>query len=188
MMSPGTVLLGAGVVTLLLYRASGADYRLTALNAGRAVLVSAAALLPTLIMVQIFVNSGLNTAGLDAMPTFIAHLLAAWLGPVWLIVSPLVGALTAFIVGSSTVSTLTMAPVQASVAEHLAIPVDVAMAQQISGANAGNIIAIHNVVAASTVVKLHHQEGRIIRRTILFVGIYLLCSIIGTFLLLLALQ
>ncbi len=111
------------------------------------------------------------------MPNYIAHSFATLLAPVWIGVAPFIGTITAFIVGSSTVSTLTMSPVQASVAAQLGIPLDFAMAQQISGANAGNMIAIHNVVAASTVVELHHQEGRVIRRTIFFVGLYLLCSI-----------
>lgn len=184
LMSPGSVLLVAGVSALLLYRASLQDVKVSSQNALQTVLISAMALLPTLIMVQIFVNSGINSNGLGSMPTYIAQALAISLGPIWLAVAPFIGAITSFIVGSSTVSTLTMSPVQASVASQVGIPLDVAMAQQISGANAGNIIAIHNVVAASAVVKLHHQEGKIIRHTIGLVGVYLVFSVIGAAILL----
>ena len=179
LMSPGTVLVLVALLTLVLYRSNFDDLKVSGKNALRTAGLSAMALLPTLIMVQIFVNSGLNDQLLPSMPNFIARTFAEVFAPVWLAVSPFVGTITAFIVGSSTVSTLTMSPVQASVAAQVGIPLDVAMAQQISGANAGNVIAIHNVVAAATVVELHHQEGRIIRRTIAFTGLYLVCSAIS---------
>lgn len=184
LLSPGTVLAVVALIVLLMYRATKHDIRVSGLSALRTVGISAMALLPTLIMVQIFVNSGLNHSELASMPHYLARTMAEILGPVWLGVSPIIGALTAFIVGSSTVSTLTMSSVQASVAGQLGLPVDVAMAQQVSGANAGNVIAIHNVVAASAVVGLHHQEGRIIRHTIVVVGIYIACSVAGVVVLL----
>lgn len=178
LMSPGTVLCLVALVAAVMYRQSRQDFRKSLDQTARTVALSALALVPTLVMVQIFVNSGLNSSGLVSMPNYIAHAFAEYLAPIWVMASPIIGTLTAFIMGSSTVSTLTMSPVQASVAAQLGIPIDMAMAQQISGANAGNIIAIHNVVAAATVAGLHHQEYRIIRHTMPMVGVYLLCSIL----------
>lgn len=179
LMSPGTVLCLVGLLTAIVYRQNIIQFARTVESSLKTVAISAMALVPTLVMVQIFVNSGLNNSGLESMPNYIALVFAEYLAPVWIVVSPVVGTITAFIMGSSTISTLTMSPVQASVATQLNIPVDVAMAQHISGANAGNIIAIHNVVAAATVAGLHHQEYRIIRHTIPMVGIYLLCSVLA---------
>jgi len=184
LLSPGTVLALAAVVVIAMYRLHPKKISITLWHASSKVLLTALALVPTLIMVQIFVNSGINEAGLVSMPNYIAYLFAANFAPLWIALSPLVGTITSFIMGSTTVSTLTMSPVQASVASQLGIPVDVAMAQQLSGANAGNMIAIHNVVAASAVAGLHHQEYRIIRHTLPAVGLYLLSSVIGAIVLL----
>lgn len=178
LMSPGTVLVLVALLTLLIYRSKSSDFRVSVTSAMKSVGLSALALIPTLIMVQIFVNSGINNSSLASMPNYIAHVFAEYFAPVWVAVSPIVGTLTAFIMGSSTVSTLTMSPVQLSVAQSLHIPAEFAMAQQIAGANAGNVIAIHNVVAALTVVELHHQEGRVIRRTLPVALFYLFCSIV----------
>jgi lactate permease len=60
-----------------------------------------------------------------------------------------------------------MGPVQASIAEMTHLPLILVLALQMVGAAAGNIIAIHNVVAASTVVGLAHREGLIMRRLIM---------------------
>lgn len=184
LLSPGTVLVLVAIFTLIIYRSKLADFKVSGRNALRAAGLSALALLPTLMMVQIFVNSGINHSDLVSMPNYIARTFSDIFAPIWVMVSPILGTITAFIVGSSTISTLTMSPVQASVATQVGLPLDFAMAQQISGANTGNLIAIHNVVAASTVVELHHQEGRIIRRTILLTGVYLICSIAAALVLL----
>lgn len=176
--SPGTTLMVVALATGLLFK----NRLRVLLTAGeqtvRTVVATGVALISTLIMVQIFANSGLNHAGLQSIPVYIAEALAHTLGPVWLAVAPFLGMLAAFIMGSSTISTLTMSPVQYSVATQLHIPLDMAMAQQVSGANAGNMIAIHNVVAASAVSGLHHQEGRIIRHTLPIAFLYLACTIV----------
>lgn len=184
MMSPGTVLVLVSLIVFVMYKSSREDVKVSTLKALRSVGLSAMALVPTLIMVQTFVNSGINDSSLASMPNYIARVFADYFAPVWVVFSPLIGTLTAFIMGSSTVSTLTMSPVQMDVANALNIPPEFAMAQQIAGANAGNVIAIHNVVASLTVVELHHQEGRVIRRTIVFALMYLVCSVIAATLLL----
>ena len=55
---------------------------------------------------------------------------------------------------------------QFGVAENLGISSALILAGQAIGAAAGNMIAIHNVVAASATVGLLGQEGTIIRKTI----------------------
>lgn len=182
--SPGTILLLVAVLTLVLH---GVKWRVVAKSSRetmRATGLATLALVPTLIMVQIFANSGLNDNGLLSMPNYIAKSFAEALGPIWLAVAPLLGTLTAFITGSSTVSSLTIAQIQYGVAVQLNLPTDLALAQQISGANAGNVIAIHNVVAASAVAGMHHQEGRVIRHTMPVVLIYLTCTVIVSLLVL----
>lgn len=176
--SPGTILLLAAGMSALLFRGQFTTLRFAVGKMFRSILPAAIALIATLVMVQIFVNSGHNTSGLASMPVYIAEALVRTFGFAWLAVAPFLGTIAAFIMGSSTVSTLTMAPVQYTVALDLGLQPEMVLAQQISGANAGNTIAVHNVVAASTVTGLYHQEGRIIRHTLPVALCYIVCSVI----------
>lgn len=165
--SPGIVLCVAAICAAI---AGGRSLRplITASHqASRTVLVAMLALIPTLILVQIFSNSGHTTAELPAMPVYIGSALAATFGHIWPVFAPLLGTIGAFIAGSATVSTLTMGPVQAAIASDAGLPLIMILALHMIGAAAGNIIAIHNVVAASTVVGLAHQESRIMRALLL---------------------
>lgn len=177
--SPGTLLLIAAIIGLLLGRVSWRQTGQAFGQTGQLVVISAMALVPTLIVVQVFINSGINSAELAAMPAYIGERLADVFGGYWLVIAPVVGAIGAFIAGSSTVSTLTMSPIQYDVALSAKFDPEFILAQQLSGASAGNMIAIHNIVAASTVVGLYHQEGRVIRRLLWVVGVYLILSVIG---------
>ena len=73
----------------------------------------------------------------------------------------------AFIAGSNAVSNLMLAEFQFSVAQTLGLSTAMMVALQAVGAAAGNMIAIHNVVAASATVGLLGREGATIRKTIL---------------------
>ena len=69
---------------------------------------------------------------------------------------------------------------QFGVAERLAISGALIVSLQGVGAAAGNMIAIHNVVAASATVGLLGQEGNILRKTIIPTIYYvLLAGILG---------
>ena len=87
------------------------------------------------------------------------------------------GALGAFIAGSNTVSNLMFAAFQHGVAARLAISSSMIVALQAVGAAAGNMIAIHNVVAASATVGLLGREGATLRKTVLPMIYYL--TVIG---------
>ncbi|NLA42897.1 L-lactate permease [Candidatus Saccharibacteria bacterium] len=171
--SPGTILLLAAMLGSYIQSRSLRPAGAAFVNGLRTAAISAFALIPTLIMVQVFTNSGNNSAGIEAMPIYIGEVLARFSGEAWLIFSPLLGSLGAFIAGSATVSSLTMASVQESVALSSGLPVVLVLAMQVLGAVAGNIIAIHNVVAAAAVVGLAHREGIIIRRVLPATVVYI---------------
>jgi lactate permease len=107
--------------------------------------------------------------------------MATWVaenvGNVWPLFAPTIGALGAFIAGSNTVSNLMFSLFQHGVATQLAISGAMVVALQAVGAAAGNMIAIHNVVAASATVGLLGQEGATLRKTILPTLYYL--AIVG---------
>ena len=113
---------------------------------------------------------------LPSMPIAMAQWVASTVGDVWPLFAPLIGALGAFIAGSNTVSNLMFSLFQFSVAEGLALSGALIVALQAVGAAAGNMIAIHNVVAASATVGLLGQEGATLRRTIIPTIYYVLMA------------
>lgn len=174
--SPGTILLIGAIFTAFFIGRSPKPLLLANKQALATTASALTALIPTIIMVQIFSNSGINTAGLASMPVYIGNVMADIFGNLWAGAAPTLGALGAFISGSSTVSTLTMSPIQYSIAVDTGLPIVIILALQMVGAAAGNIIAIHNVVSVSTVVGLAHREGMIIRKLILPTTIYLIVA------------
>jgi lactate permease len=104
---------------------------------------------------------------LDSMPIVMAQWVSINVGQVWPLFAPTIGALGAFIAGSNTVSNLMFVLFQYGVAQNLGVSTAMVIALQAVGAAAGNMIAIHNVVAASATVGLLGQEGPTLRRTLL---------------------
>ncbi|MGL5472304.1 MAG: L-lactate permease [Shewanella sp.] len=134
----------------------------------------------TIPMVRIFINSGINSADLASMPVTTANFAAGLVGEAFPMLSATVGALGAFIAGSNTVSNMMFSQFQFEVAQTLTISSVVIIALQAVGAAAGNMIAIHNVVAASATVGLLGREGATLRKTVLPTLYYLvLTGIIG---------
>ena len=101
------------------------------------------------------------------MPVAMAEAVASSVGGVYPLFAPMVGALGAFIAGSNTASNLMLSQFQFNTAELLGISGALIVAAQSVGAAAGNMIAIHNVVAASATVGLLGREGITLRKTIL---------------------
>jgi lactate permease len=128
----------------------------------------------TVPMVRVYINSDVNGVGILSMPLAMAEWVAGNVGQVWPLFAGVIGALGAFIAGSNTVSNLMFSTFQYGVAERLAMSTVIIVALQAVGAAAGNMIAIHNVVAASATVGLLGREGATLRKTILPTIYYLL--------------
>ncbi|MBY6196155.1 L-lactate permease [Vibrio hangzhouensis] len=134
----------------------------------------------TIPMVRIFINSGVNSAELASMPVTTANFASALVGEAFPALSATIGALGAFIAGSNTVSNMMFSQFQFEVAQTLTISTTAVIALQAVGAAAGNMIAIHNVVAASATVGLLGREGLTLRKTIIPTFYYLVVTgIIG---------
>lgn len=182
--SPGGILVVVVLATFFLHgmklRKLGA-----AVRESSGVLLSAGfVLLFTVPMVRILINSGVNSADLASMPVLMARWVANSVGGVYPLLAPSIGALGAFIAGSNTVSNMMFSQFQFGVASSLSISSALMVAVQAIGAAAGNMVAIHNVVAASATVGLLGREGRILRKTIwptlyylLFTGVIALLAI-----------
>lgn len=171
--SPGTVMIIASLISVALFRMRGSDYGRAWAISGRTMLAAAPALLLAVPMVQVFINSG--SEGVASMPITLAEGMAAATGASWPLFAPIVGALGAFIAGSNTVSNMMFALFQFSAAQGIGLDlagITVVVVLQAVGGAAGNMVCVHNVVAASAVVGLTDREGDIIRKTLITMAYY----------------
>jgi lactate permease len=162
---PGTIFVIVSVITFFLHRMNTADYRRAWSDSIRTTLTASVALIFTVPMVQVFLNSGDGAASLEAMPKVLAGGVANAVGDAWPLFSTFIGGIGAFIAGSNTISNMTFAQFQWLVAGKIGVDPQWIVALQAVGGAAGNIICIHNVVAASAVVGLVGREGAVIRKT-----------------------
>jgi lactate permease len=163
--SPGTVLAIAALIALISLKGDGKALKKATQETLGSVKNASIALCFTLAVVQIFSNSANSAVGIG-MPNYLADIVSSVFQGNWLAIAPFLGELGAFITGSATVSTLTFSPIQYQVATSVGLNPTVVLAQQVIGGAAGNMICIHNVVAAAAVVGLTGQEGNIIRKTL----------------------
>ena len=173
---PGGILLMVVLVTALLHRMRLGELKAAFGESSRTLLGAGFVLIFTIPMVRILINSGVNAADMVSMPVAMAQLVADGVGGIYPLFAPAVGALGAFIAGSNTVSNLMLSDFQFNVAQQLGVSTTMMVALQAVGAAAGNMIAIHNVVAASATVGLLGREGETIRKTILPTLYYILAA------------
>tara|TARA_R110001606_G_scaffold43231_2_gene114588 strand:+ start:105063 stop:106760 length:1698 start_codon:yes stop_codon:yes gene_type:complete len=171
---PGTILLLAGFLTVLLHKMEMGKVRQAFSDSSKMILGAGFVLIFTVPMVRIYINSGVNPGNIPGMPIVMAEWVASNVGSIYPLFAPSIGALGAFIAGSNTVSNLMFSFFQFGVAERLLMPGTLMVALQAVGAAAGNMIAIHNIVAASATVGFLGQEGLILRKTIIPTIYYLL--------------
>jgi lactate permease len=164
---PGSILLLVGLITIISHRMNLRDVGIALSDSAKMLLGAGFVLIFTVPMVRIYINSGSNPLEIPGMPIAMAEFVADSVGQVYPLFAASVGALGAFIAGSNTVSNLMFALFQLGVALKLSMPSFVVVALQAVGAAAGNMIAIHNVVAASATVGFLGKEGMVLRRTII---------------------
>ena len=163
---PGGILVMVVLMTFFLHRMQLRDLGNAAKESGGVLLSAGFVLLFTVPMVRILINSGVNAADLPSMPIVMARYVADSVGGIYPLFAPAIGALGAFLAGSNTVSNMMFSQFQFGVASNLGLSTALVVAGQAIGAAAGNMIAIHNVVAASATVGLLGREGTTLRRTI----------------------
>lgn len=179
---PGTILILASLFTFFLHRMTAKDYGRALKSSGSTMIAAAPALLLAVPMVQVFINSASDRFA--SMPIVLAEGVSAMTGQAWPLFAPLVGAMGAFVAGSNTISNMMFSLFQFSTAEQIGLGAGGAalvVALQAIGGAAGNMICVHNVVAASATVGLVDREGEIIRKTLIPMGYYVVQGgLIGT--------
>ncbi|MCO1600688.1 L-lactate permease [Desulfosporosinus nitroreducens] len=171
---PGTVFIAVSLITFFMHKMNGVAYARAWKGSAKTMLGAGSALIFTVPMVQVFMNSKGGAAGLDSMPIVLADAVAGLAGSAWPIFAPLIGGLGAFVAGSNTVSNMMFSLFQFGVGERIGVDPTWIVALQAIGGAAGNVICVHNVVAASAVVGLLGKEGYIIRKTLVVFSYYAL--------------
>jgi lactate permease len=162
--SPGMVFIVVSLVTFLFHRMDLTSYGYAWSVSIKTMIPASTALLFTVPMVQVFINSSGGKLD-DSMPIALAAGVKELVGGAWPIFAPFIGGLGAAVAGSNTVSNMMFSLFQFDVATRIGVDPTWTVALQAVGGAAGNTICVHNVVAASAVVGLVGREGAVIRKT-----------------------
>ena len=163
---PGGILVAVVLITFFMHGMRAGELKAAVKESSSVLLSAGFVLLFTVPMVRILINSGVNAGDLPSMPIAMARYVADSVGGIYPLLAPSVGALGAFLAGSNTVSNMMFSQFQFGVAQSLGISGAMVVAIQAVGAAAGNMVAIHNVVAASATVGLLGREGITLRKTV----------------------
>ncbi|QZA88248.1 L-lactate permease [Salinarchaeum sp. IM2453] len=170
---PGFWLILSALIAIPLYGMSTDDVKAAWSKAGRKIAAPFIALIFVIAMVQVMLQSGGHEAALQmivedeetsvSMIEALAITTADIAGDGYPFIAPLIGALGAAMAGSATVSNITFSNFQFVSADQLDLPKQIIVGAQAVGGAIGNLVAIHNVVAALATVGLVGQEGRVMR-------------------------
>ncbi|MEO1861654.1 MAG: L-lactate permease [Verrucomicrobiia bacterium] len=177
---PGTVFIVVSLIAVALHRMNGPGVGAAWGESLKTTAKASVALVFTVPMVQVFLNTDGGLAGYDKMPIALANGVAALAGGAYPLLAPALGGFGAFVAGSNTISNMMFSLFQFEVAVKIGFDATWMVALQAVGGAAGNVICVHNVVAASAVVGLSGREGDVIRKTLLvFVYYALAAGVIG---------
>ena len=177
---PGSAFLVVSLATVVLHRMKWRAVKTAWIRSGKTMLAASVALVFTVPMVQVFINSGDGAAGLQSMPVELASGVALLVGDAWPLFAPVVGGIGAFVAGSNTISNMMFSLFQFEMAGTSGTDPTWVVGLQAVGGAAGNVICVHNVVAACAVVGMVGREGDVIRKTaIVFVYYILITGFLG---------
>jgi len=173
---PGTWLLVSALVAVPLFGMSREEVTGAWKEAAGKIVSPAIVLFFVIAMVEIMLNTDAHPGALvdGSMIVVLADGTAAVFGPAYPMIAPAVGMVGAFVAGSITVSNITFAAFQFEVGLALDMPTTILVASQSIGAAIGNIIAIHNVIAALATVGMVGATGRVIRLNLIPLLYYLI--------------
>ena len=168
---PGAVFVFVHLLTIPLHGMSSTEIKDAWMESAEKVLPAVIALVFAVATVQIMIQSG-NSANIDSMLVVLSEATASAAGAVYPFFAALVGAFGAFLAGSNTVSDILFGTFQYNIAADLGVSRTIVVGAQAVGGAIGNLVAVHNVVAALAVVGLVGEEGRVIRLELIPLAYY----------------
>jgi len=175
---PGSIFIVAVICTFFIQKIKWSEMT-TAISVSLKTMIGASVALGFAVpMVRIFIQSSVNGAGYDSMPLVLAQGVAALAGSAWPAFAAVIGSLGAFIAGSNTISNMMFSLFQHGVATEIGVGGQIVVALQAVGGAAGNMICVHNVVAACATVGLVGVEGKLIKWALIPMTYYLIFAAI----------
>ncbi len=171
---PGTIFIVTVALTFFIQKMKVEEMTKAISKSAKTMIGASVALGFAVPMVRIFINSGVNSADMISMPLTLANGVAAVAGTAWPAFAAIIGALGAFIAGSNTVSNMMFSLFQYGVADQIGATPQIVVALQAIGGAAGNMICVHNVVAACATVGLVGVEGKLIKLALIPMTYYVL--------------
>ncbi len=173
---PGTAFILVALITVVLHKMKKKDVITACTASVKQVSGAAIALVFGLAMVQILRYSGSNdvaaTSEIKSMIYYMAEALSKVGENLYIVISPIIGVLGAFISGSNTVAVTLFANLQEQAASNLALNTAIIVAANTIGGSIGNMICVNNVVAACATAGTAGREGKIIRINAIPTAIY----------------
>lgn len=172
---PGAAFILVAILTIFLHKMRFSEVREAWKASFRQVSGAAIALVFGLAMVQLMRYSGSNDVAspeMKSMIFYMAEALSQVGSTLYLIFSPLIGVLGAFISGSNTVSVTLFTNLQYQAASNLDMNTALIVAVNTIGGAIGNMICVNNVVAACATAGTSGREGKIIRINLIPTLIY----------------
>lgn len=170
---PGTFFIMVVIVAYFLYRMEAAQMQRAIAGAMQKLVGTALAIGASVPMAKVFINSGVNGAGLASMPLTLADGISSLAGAAWPFFAPFIAMTGSFVAGSTTVSNMMFGVFQFGVAQQIGVASSLILALQVVGAAAGNMVAVSNIVAAASTVGLTGREGMVLRKVLPVNLIYL---------------
>lgn len=170
---PGTVpFIVVAILTAYMHKMESNTIAETWKKSLKQVVPAAIALVFAIAMVQVMLNSGNNSTGQAGMMVALSKEAGNAFKGVWPMFAPFIGILGAFMSGSNTTSNILFSGFQYGVADQIGMSRLIIVGLQVVGGAAGNMICVHNVVAACTTVGVLGKEGRVIRTNAIPAFIY----------------
>nr|WP_283102309.1 L-lactate permease [Haloplanus sp. XH21] len=162
---PGFWLIVSAVLAIPIFGMTAEEVTAAWTETAQKIVAPFIALIFVIAMVQVMINSGAHPGAPEtgSMIVVLATVTASFLGPAYPFVAALIGALGAAMAGSNTVSNITFGGFQFEAAQQLGLPTQIIVGAQAVGGAIGNLVAVHNIVAAVATVGLVGSEGRVMR-------------------------
>lgn len=171
---PGTFFIIVALITWFYHKMNKGEVVRAIKDTGKQISGAALALLFGLALVEIMKYK--NGAGVSMMDEM-ANALAMVGQELYVLISPFIGVLGAFVSGSATVSMNLFTNLQYETASALDLPTVFIISMQCVGAAVGNMVCINNAVAASATIGVTGREGKLIKRNAIPMLIYTLITV-----------
>ncbi len=171
---PGTFFVLVSIVTNLIHKMDKEQVKRSWKDTLKQISGATVALIFGLALVEVMkYKNAVGTSMLDEM----AAALAMVGKDLYVLISPFIGVLGAFVSGSATVSMNLFSNLQYNTAAVLGLPTVFALSMQCVGAAVGNMVCINNAVAASATIGTTGREGKLIKTNVIPMLIYTLITV-----------